>query len=455
MPETFAGSFVRRGAPGYEDARTAHVFNRRMPERYPEAVLMAATEADVAAGVRLARTENLQVAVRSGGHSWAVGSVRDDTVLIDLGALNALAYDDATGVVTAGPAARGGTDLDPFLASRGRFFPVGHCDTVGLGGFLLQGGQGWQSRAYGWGCENVLAVDVVTARGETVRADAQNNSDLYWAARGAGAAFPGVVTRFHLTTFPRPAIALDLWTFPMESLRPVLRWLHDVLPRLDARVEPILVPALPPAPANAEQPDTGAERALVLVTTAAAGSNDEAFGLLAPLDSPPIQSIHHARMESSVEEATAVASAAYPEGTRWAADCSWTNAGADEVADHLSRVWTNLPTARSTAVWYGWAPTRALPDMAFSLEANVYLATYVGYSDSEYDREAADFVHSAMGEISESIGCGAYLGDTDFSRRADRFMSAASHRRLASITRSWDPDGVFVSHVAAAQTGRA
>jgi len=131
----------------------------------------------VAAGVRLARAQGLSVSVRSGGHSWAARSVRDDALLIDLGRLNRLDYDEATGVVVAGPAARGGLDLSPFLASRGRAFPVGHCPEVGLGGFLLQGGQGWNGRRMGWACESVAAVDVVTAGGTQIRADATQHSD--------------------------------------------------------------------------------------------------------------------------------------------------------------------------------------------------------------------------------------------------------------------------------------
>src|SRR4029077_3797287 len=126
---------------------------------------------------------------------------RDDALLIDLGGLNRLDYDEASGVVVAGPAVRGGLDLAPFLAERGRAFPGGHCPSVGLGGYLLQGGQGWNGRSMGWACESVVAVDVVTATGEQLRADAGEHPDLYWAARGAGPGFPGIVTRFHLATY--------------------------------------------------------------------------------------------------------------------------------------------------------------------------------------------------------------------------------------------------------------
>ena len=90
--------------------------------------------------------------MRSGGHSWAVWSLRDDALLIDLGAMRDMAYDDGhRRRLGAARRCRAALELAPFLAERGRAFPGGHCATVGLGGFLLQGGQGWNSRARGLG----------------------------------------------------------------------------------------------------------------------------------------------------------------------------------------------------------------------------------------------------------------------------------------------------------------
>src|SRR5580704_16375527 len=199
-PAGLAGRLLLRGDAGYEQARTGRIFNARHPDRFPAAVLLARDDEDVAAGVRLAAERGWTVSVRSGGHSWAAWSLRDDALLIDLGGLRDLAYDPATGVVSARPAIQGGLELAPFLAERGRAFSGGHCASVGLGGYLLQGGQGWDGRARGWACQSVVGLDVVTADGALVRASASQNSDLLWAARGAGPGFPGVVTRFRLQT---------------------------------------------------------------------------------------------------------------------------------------------------------------------------------------------------------------------------------------------------------------
>ncbi len=94
----------------------------------------------------------------------------------------------------------------------------------------------------GWACESVVAVDVVTADGELVHARrGRRTPTCYWAARGAGPGFPGVVTRFHLQTYAKPAAMWqDTWTFQLDDAEAVVHWLHEVLPTLDRRVEPVM-----------------------------------------------------------------------------------------------------------------------------------------------------------------------------------------------------------------------
>jgi FAD/FMN-containing dehydrogenase len=228
---SFTGDIVWRGDRGYEEARTGRVFNARLSDRYPAAVLFAVGEDDVVAGVRLARDRGLKISVRAGGHSWAAWSVRDDALLIDLGRMRETTFDPDTGIATASPAVKGGAELVPFLTSHGRAFPGGHCPSVGIGGFLLQGGQGWNGRKYGWACENVAAIDVVTANGELIRADEEQNADLLWAARGAGRGFFAVITRFHLRTYPLPrAMTHDTWMFELDDLERLLGWIDELLP---------------------------------------------------------------------------------------------------------------------------------------------------------------------------------------------------------------------------------
>jgi FAD/FMN-containing dehydrogenase len=436
------GRLIRRGEPGYEEARVGRVFNARRPDRFPAAVLLAADEDDVAAGVRLARDEGLKVSVRSGGHSWAAWSVRDDALLIDLGALRDMTYDPRTGIATANPAVKGGDELTPFLEAHGRVFPGGHCPSVGLGGFLLQGGQGWNSRRWGWACENVVAVDVVTADGERVHADETENSDLLWAARGAGPGYPALVTRFHLRTHPRPpAMTHDTWTFALEDLEPLLEWMHEVLPTLDPVVEPVIAATRLPRPGAVS---------LLLHTTALCDTPQEAAGVLAPLDDCPLadRALAHERGPTTIAQENEAQALQNPDGHRYAVDCTWSDASAAELAPLLRAIWSELPTEHSFSIWYGWAPTRPLPDMAFSVQANVYLATYAIWPDAADDERHRSWVHRRTGALAEQ-GKGVYLGDTDFTRRADRFLSDDAFARLEEIRARRDPEGRFCSYLIA------
>jgi FAD/FMN-containing dehydrogenase len=446
---TFTGRFVERGQPGYEEARVGRVFNGRRPGRFPAAVLMAADDDDVVAGVRWANAMHRPVSVRSGGHSWAAWSVRDDALLIDLGGLRDIGYDPATGIAAVRPAVRGGTELAPYLAARGRAFPGGHCESVGLGGYLLQGGQGWNGRAWGWACENMAGIDAVTAGGRRVHADETENADLFWAARGAGPGFPAVVTTFYLRTHPRPAVMMqDTWTFPVQAAGPLLAWLHGILPELHVTVEPVVAATrLPDVPlgAGVTRP---AGPVLLLHTTVMGDYAGQAEKRLAPFDACPLagRALGHVRGLTSIELENAAQSAQNPPGYRYVVDCTWSDAPAAELAPRLERIWAELPTEHSFSIWYGWAPSRPLPDMAFSVEAQVYLATYVIYTDEADDERYAGWVHSRTRDLARA-GCGVYLGDTDFQRRHDRFVSDEAYRRLAEVRATWDPEGRICSYL--------
>lgn len=441
MTSGFDGELLLRGDPGFEAARVDRVFNRRLPSRQPAAVLRVANEADVVRGVRLARERGWQVAVRSGGHSWAQWSVRDDALVLDLGALDGLAYDATTGVVSAGPAVRGGAVLAPYLAERGRFFVGGHCPTVGIGGFLLQGGQGWNARGWGWAAEHVVAVDVVTAAGELVRADAAQNSDLYWAARGAGPGFFGVVTRFHLATRPAPGhVAETVQAFALEHFDAVMTWLHDTHAAVADTVEIVALTATD----REISPDP------VLLVTAVALVDDaaQAHAALDPFRHNPFldRALFAADcVPVGFDELRRRQLTANPEGHRWAVDNAWLSGPADAVVPAMRRAFTTLPNDKAFTIWFSMAPLRPLPDMSFSLQSEVYLASYVLWEDTAQDERHLEWLGAAMADL-EPVTVGQYLGDSDLSRRQVRFMSDDAWARLQAVRAQRDPDGLFVGH---------
>lgn len=128
----------------YEEARTRRLFNDWTPTRYPLAVVFAKTESEIVDAVKIAIEKKCRISLRAGGHSFAAWSLRDDAVLVDLEDYSEIVLDENTGAVRVSPSTTV-KDLNSYLSAKGRIFSVGHCPDVGLGGYLLGGGLGWNS----------------------------------------------------------------------------------------------------------------------------------------------------------------------------------------------------------------------------------------------------------------------------------------------------------------------
>ena len=150
------------------------MWNGRIPDRFPDLIVQAAGRGRRRArdrpGTR-ARHEGLSLLRRPQLGGIAPARRRDAARRL---AADAVSIDAAASTAAVGPGVRG-SDLLAGLREHELFFPVGHCQGVALGGYLLQGGFGWLSRIFGPACMSVEAIDVVTADGELVRADEERN----------------------------------------------------------------------------------------------------------------------------------------------------------------------------------------------------------------------------------------------------------------------------------------
>jgi FAD/FMN-containing dehydrogenase len=448
MTYAFTGQLLRAGDAGFADAAVSRNSTPPRPARRPAAVRGAAGTADVAAGVRLARAEGLRVAVRSGGHSWAAWSLREDTLLIDLAAFTGMSYDEAAGTVTVGPAVRGGLDLDPFLADRGRFFAGGHCPTVGIGGFLLQGGMGWNCRGWGWAAESIEAIQVVTAEGDVVWCDETENADLFWAARGSGPGFFGVVTAFRLRTRQRyRELTQTTYVYPAEVAQDVLGWLHRARHDVPSSVELVAVGITPPLP-----PEVRHEGPVLVVDGV---SFDGGAGALAPLDTCPVAGkalVRKVAEPVTIGELRAEQMRANPEGHRYVVDNAYLAGEPGALIPAMTPAFTELPTAKSFSLWFDLArvpappePGRPLPDMALSVQTDIYFATYVVCESPSQDGLCRSWVDDTMRRL-EPLSAGCYLGDSDLTVRPARFMSDEAWRRFRRIRAARDPDLLFAGY---------
>ena len=169
----------------------------------------AQSTADVVAAVNFARTQNLRLVVRGGGHSYQGSSNAADSLLLWTRPMQAVALHDAfvgancDGRVSPQPAVSVGAGsiwgrvYHETMVKAGRYVQGGGCLTVGVAGLVLGGGFGSLSKAFGTGAASLLEAEVVTADGAAVLANACTNPDLFWALKGGGAGF-GVVTRLTL-----------------------------------------------------------------------------------------------------------------------------------------------------------------------------------------------------------------------------------------------------------------
>jgi FAD/FMN-containing dehydrogenase len=177
----------------YDDART--VFAGGI-DRRPAAIVRVAGAADISRIVTLARQSGFELAVRSGGHSTAGHGVTDGGIVIDLADMRGLDI-DVDGRTAWAETGLTAVEYSSAAAEHGLATGFGDTGSVGIGGITLGGGIGYLVRKYGLTIDDLLAVDIVTADGNLLRADAESHPDLFWALRGGGGNF-GVATRFQL-----------------------------------------------------------------------------------------------------------------------------------------------------------------------------------------------------------------------------------------------------------------
>jgi len=436
----------QRGSPAYEEARERAIWNKRLDHaRAPDAVLRCTSADEVAAAIRFARENGLKVSLRGSGHSYHAAALCDGGLLLDLGGLDFVEIDAENCRARVGPGARGG-DLVEALAEHGLAFPIGHCATVAMGGFILSGGIGWNYGAWGPACRNVAAIELVTAEGEILRVSEDEHADLFWAARGAGCSFFAAVTAYELELHKLPEAAW-LWTasFTAESAPALADWLTAATAASHPASEIMCLVG----------PDFKSGEPSITIRAVGIGESEEqAQDRVSSFHSPPTEAELTGEPEEKALAFTGLHKLSHmPEGKRVAADQAWCEATMGEMllaVHHLAGV----PKRSSTVNLISPGGNGEIPFMpdaahtALSAGGGASAGIYAMWNDAEDDALHCGWVRDVDAALAP-LRSARYIGEADLTAGPERLrecFSDSAFARLEDLRRRFDPERLFQSY---------
>ena len=246
-------------------------------DQRPFAVAFVESSEDVSRVVGFARDNGLRVAAQGTGHgAVALGSL-DNAILVKTERMRAVEIEDGRARVGAGAWA---ADLGEAAAKSGHSFLPGTSPNVGVTGYTLGGGLSWLGRKYGWACNRVSAIELVTADGEARTVDASTDPDLFWALRGGGGSY-AVVTALHVELVPVAEAYAGALVFPPElaadGIRAYRDWTADAPEETGSLVRMLNLPPIPDIP----EPLRG--KKWLGISASYIGSREEGEKAIAPL----------------------------------------------------------------------------------------------------------------------------------------------------------------------------
>lgn len=247
LRESLRGAVIAPSDAGYDDARA--VYNG-MIDRRPALIARCADVADVISAMRYARDNDLEVAIRGGGHNGAGFATCDGGIVIDLSPMRGVRVDPSARTVQAEAGCTTG-DVDHATHPFGLAVPTGIVASTGIAGLTLGGGHGYLTRQHGLTIDNLVSADVVLADGSFVTASDAEHPELFWALRGGGGNF-GVVTSFRFHAHAVDTVTGGPIFWDARDAREVMSWYRDFLPTAPRELSPFLglktVPSTDPFP---------------------------------------------------------------------------------------------------------------------------------------------------------------------------------------------------------------
>jgi len=427
---------------GYTEVK--QVWNGAHDDRMPAVVASCTGVADVIAALGFARANDLEVAVRGGGHSVAGLSTTDGGMLIDLSPMRNVRVDPNARRAFVGPGAVWG-DVDHEAQQFGLATTGGLVSTTGVAGFTLGGGIGWLMRQYGLACDNLVGADVVTADGRLVHASADENADLFWGLRGGGGNF-GIVTSFELAVHPvGPEVYAGPLFLPGDAAGDLLRFYRDWAPTApDAITTAISLASAPPLPVIPEEWH-GKKVAIVIAVCAGPVADGEALVRELRTVAEPVADLIHPMPYQFIQ---GLLDPLWPKGINAYFKATNLAGLSDETIDSLVALHQNTPGPQAEIHVHqmGGAVARVgQGDTAFPERLMPYVLNAVTGTPEEALLGAhTEWARTVIASTKADQTGRAYvnfLGDADGG--AEEAYGQETYARLVALKERYDPTNVF------------
>jgi FAD/FMN-containing dehydrogenase len=438
---TFAGEIVQPADGSYEDAR--RLWNAAHDLR-PALIVRPTSATEVASAIRFGRDHDLEIAIRSGGHSAAGHSSTAGGLVIDLAALRGVTVDPDRRFARA----NGGAllrELDTAAQAHGLVCPVGVVGHTGVAGLTLGGGMGRLQRHFGLTIDNLRAVEVVTADGRLVRASETEEPELFWGIRGAGPNF-GVVTAFEFELQPfAGTLHRGLQIFDASVVHDVWATLRDYAASAPDAVALIL--GIGRAEPAADYPEALAGRPVVIVSYNHSGDAASVARDLAGLLAGPKPASSSSGSQSYLD-----VQGGHDDAMGWGHRSYIKGGYADdlrpETLDALVDLAARAPGESSFSMTVqGGAVGRVADDaMAFTGRAARFeMSAAADWEDPAEDETYRAWVRETMAAVEPDAVIGRYVNEIAESGPDEtrQIYGDAKMDRLRALKRAWDPDNVF------------
>lgn len=437
------GDVIQPGDASYEQAR--RVYNG-MIDKQPALIARCVDVADVISAVNFAREHQLPLAVRGGGHSGPGLGTCDDGMVIDLARMKGIHVDLASQTVRVEGGCTWG-DVDHATHPYGLATPSGFISSTGVGGLTLGGGIGYLSRTYGLTLDNLLSVDMVLADGSVATADANQNSDLFWAIRGGGGNY-GVVTSFVFQLHPISTVYGGPMFWPLEQTTELLKFWRDYILHAPEDINAWFgVVTVPPAPLFPEQFHLQKMCAIVWCYTGPLDQAAERFAPIRAFSTPAMDfagPIPWPALQSMFD-------AVYPPGLQWYWKADFFTDLDDRAIDLHAKYAERLPTMHSTMHLYpinGAVHHVDKNATAFSFRDANFAEVIVGVDPDPVNNERMiKWAREYWMALHPYSAGGAYV-NMIMDEGNDQVKAAYrdNYARLAQIKAKYDPTNLFHSN---------